>query len=451
MRYPEDEPKLALTCTTRCTSYAWHTLSMGIQMGIQREGPNMATKKRRQYGTGSVSQRADGKWVGRFDAGYTRTGGRRRKTVVATTQAECKRRLKLAIRDHEEGRGDLDTRTTLKAWCDEWLPRAQAHLRPSSFNADRSAVTNWIIPTIGHRKLSELTAADIRKVHTAMRKADKKPSTAIRAHNVLAKILKDARRDGHQVPAAATDVPPPRAGLTDRDAIPLEDAAQILAWITEHRRDRTRWAAALLQGMRQAECLGLTWAAVDLDKGTADISWQRMPLTWQHGCEGTCGRKRGVDCPARTFIYPNDYEVVHMHGRIHWARPKSTAGHRIIPLVPWMADALREWRPIAPSSDLDLVWPRLDGLSRDEDDDLQDWKNIQEAAEVAHESGRRYVLHEARHTTATLLHEAGVDSEVIRMIVGHSSMASTRGYLHLSDKRARAALEQIAGQLQLTT
>lgn len=409
-------------------------------------------KKRRQYGTGSVSQRADGKWVGRFDAGFTRTGGRRRKTVVAATEAEAKRRLRNAIRDHEEGRGDLDTKTTVKVWCDEWLPRAQKRLRPSSFTADRSAVTNWVIPTIGHRKLSELSAADIRKVHTAMRKGDRKPSTVTRAHNVLAKILKDARRDGHQVPAAATDVPPPSAGLTDRDAIPLEDAALILAWITEHRTDRTRWAAALLQGMRQAECLGLTWAALNLETGTADISWQRMPLTWQHGCaEDPCGKKRGADCYARGFIYPDDYEVKPMHGRVHWARPKSTAGHRVIPLVPWMVDALREWREVAPTSELDLVWPRLDGLSRDEDDDLQDWKDIQEAAGVAHETGRRYVLHEARHTTATLLHEAGVDSEIIRMIVGHSSMASTRGYLHLSDKRAREALEQIATQLQLTT
>ncbi|HEX7349650.1 tyrosine-type recombinase/integrase [Brachybacterium sp.] len=138
-----------------------------------------------------------------------------------------------------------------------------------------------------------------------------------------------------------------------------------------------------------------------------------------------------------------------MHGRVHWARPKSSAGHRVIPLVPWMVDALRTWRDIAPASELDLVRPRFDGLSRDEDDDLQDRKDIQEAAEVAHGSGRRYVLHEARHTTATLLHEARVDSEVIRMIVGDSSVASTRGYLHLSDKRAREALEQIAGQLQL--
>lgn len=411
----------------------------------------MAEKKRRQYGTGSVSQRADGKWVGRFDAGYTRTGNRRRKTVVAPTEAEAKRRLKIAIRDHEEGRGDLNTRTTVKAWCDEWLPREQKALRPSSFTATRSAVTQWIIPTIGHRKLADVSAADIRKVHTAMTKNGKRPSTVTRTHAVTMKLLKDARRDGHPVTAAATDVAPPSAGLTDRAAIPIEDALQILAWVTEHRRDRTRWAAALLQGMRQAECLGLTWDHVDLEAGTADISWQRMPLTWQHGCdEDPCGKKRGADCPGRGFVYPDDYEVRHMHGRIHWARPKSTAGHRIIPLVPWMTGALREWRKVAPSSDLGLVWPRLDGLSRNESDDLQDWKDIQEAAKVAHPDGRRYVLHEARHTTATLLYEAGVDSETIRMIVGHSSMASTRGYLHLSDARARTALEGIAQQLNLT-
>ncbi|WP_087484886.1 tyrosine-type recombinase/integrase [Brachybacterium massiliense] len=414
----------------------------------------MAAKKprpRRQYGTGSVSQRADGKWVGRFDAGYTRTGNRRRKTVVATTEAECKRRLKKAIQAHEDGTGDLDTRTTVKAWCDEWLPREQKNLRPASFTATRSAVTQWIVPAIGHRKFSELTAADVRKIHKAMRDAGRAPSSITRTHAVTMKLLKDARREGHPVTAAATDVPPPSAGLTDRAAIPVEDALKILGWATEHRGDKTRWAAALLQGMRQAECLGLTWAAVDLEAGTADISWQRMPLTWQHGCgDDPCRKKRGADCHARHFIYPDDYEVVHMHDRVHWARPKSTAGHRIIPLVPWMVGALEEWRKVAPSSPHDLVWPRPDGLSRDAAEDLADWKMIVAASDVAHPAGRPYVLHEARHTTATLLHEAGIDSEVIRMIVGHSSMASTRGYLHLSDKRARQALEQIAIQLQLT-
>lgn len=407
-------------------------------------------RKRRQYGTGSVVQRKDGRWIGRFDAGFTPEGKRRVKSVVRKTEAEAKRALRDLIRDIEDGTADINPRTTVKTWCDEWLPREQKLLRPAAYNATRSAVRQWIIPTIGKRRLSEVTAGDVRKVHKAMRDKGRAPSTVARTHAVLAKLLKDARRDGHAVPAAATDVPPPSSGLTDRQAIPVEHALKILAWVTEHRADRTRWAAALLQGMRQAECLGLTWAAVDLERGTADISWQRMPLTWQHGCKPRCNKKRGVDCPDRHFIYPDDYEVKPMHGRVHWARPKSTAGHRVIPLVPWMTGALKEWRKIAPSSDLDLVWPRLDGLSRNEDDDLQDWKDIQETAKVAHPDGRRYVLHEARHSTATMLHEAGIDSEVIRMIVGHSSMAATRGYLHLSDKRAREALEQIATQLHLT-
>jgi hypothetical protein len=53
----------------------------------------MATKRRRQYGTGSVIQMKDGRWRGSLEAGYTATGGRRRVSVIAATEAECKRRL----------------------------------------------------------------------------------------------------------------------------------------------------------------------------------------------------------------------------------------------------------------------------------------------------------------------------------------------------------------------
>ena len=61
-----------------------------------------------------------------------------------------------------------------------------------------------------------------------------------------------------------------------------------------------------------------------------------------------------------------------------------------------------------------------------------------------------YLLHEARHTTATLLLEAGVDTAIITAILGHSSIVTTRGYQHASQALARRALDDVAARLGLT-
>src|SRR5690606_31438157 len=133
--------------------------------------------------------------------------------------------------------------------------------------------------------------------------------------------------------------------------------------------------------------------------------------------------------------------------------PKTASGRRIIPLVPWMAEALTQWRDIAPDNPARLVWPRPDGTPRADDEDRQAWYDLTDAARVAHvddeDQGRRYALYEARHTTATLLREAGVDDETIKAIMGHASILSTKAYLHTDRERTRAALEKVAGKLLL--
>jgi mRNA-degrading endonuclease toxin of MazEF toxin-antitoxin module len=77
-------------------------------------------------------------------------------------------------------------------------------------------------------------------------------------------------------------------------------------------------------------------------------------------------------------------------------------------------------------------------------------RSLQDAAEVRHPEGRHYMLHEARHTTATLLLEAGVSEAVIIAIMGHSSIAVTRGYQHVSQTLARKAMDDVAAKLGLT-
>ncbi|HEY2086393.1 MAG TPA: site-specific integrase [Mycobacterium sp.] len=402
-------------------------------------------RKRRQYGTGSIYQReVDGRWFGSILQGYNANGTRRRITVSCSAEqgeAEVKRRLKAKQKQiAAEGvpTAGVSAFTTVKSWADVWLEQTERHLRPKSWATDRSAVRRWIVPTIGQKRLDTLTPGDVRSVAIAIRKAGRSSSTALRAQVVLTKMLKDAIVEGHQVPPRVLMVDAPAAAVSDRDAIEITDALDLLRLALD-LPDGSRWVAAFLQGMRQGECLGLTWPAVDTAKGVIDISWQLQALPYVSGRSGA-------------LRVPDGYEYRQLDGALCLTRPKTEKGQRLIPLVPWMAAALAQWRAIAPESPHGLIWPRPDGRPQTASADSAAWRDLQDAAQVAKLDGtvgRRYQLHEARHTTATLLLEANIDTEVIKAILGHSSIVTTKGYQHVSQALARKAMDGLAQVLQL--
>ncbi|WP_338095208.1 tyrosine-type recombinase/integrase [Microbacterium oleivorans] len=57
--------------------------------------------------------------------------------------------------------------------------------------------------------------------------------------------------------------------------------------------------------------------------------------------------------------------------------------------------------------------------------------------------------HWARHTTATVLMELGVEPKIIGEIIGHGTERVTRGYQHVSSDAARAALESMGARFRL--
>lgn len=421
----------------------------------------MATeKRRRQHGTGTVYQRADGRWIGRYRNGYTASGSVAYKSVSATTEKACKAALNKALLDrNREADEGIDPKMTVKRWLDIWLPIRKTKVRPKTFSDDQSSARRWIIPAVGGRRLVDLSPADFRKLTTSIQKGKpgKTPpgqSTVRRAHEVLITALKAAALEGHTVPSRLFLIKPPAKDASDRTAIPVDEALLILK-AAEAMPDRSRWVAALLNGVRQGECLGLTWDRVDLEAGVVDVSWQQQELVYEHRCQGedgmiTCGKKRGASCPDRGFRIPDGFESRQMQGRWHWTRPKTKSGTRLLPLVPWMVTALRQWQKDAPASPLGLVWPAADGRVRESGDDLAAFHALQEAAGVAHPSGRYYHLHEARHATATLLLALGVDTPVIVALMGHSSILSTRAYQHTDLAMMRAALDGVAERLQLS-
>jgi integrase len=405
------------------------------------------TRRRRQYGSGSIFQRAsDGRVLGVIQAGWNERGGRRTITVSAApkddtkaalreAEAVVKRKMRDKLRAIErDGTPDGDDRTTVKAWAERWLAVEVGRLRPKSYTTTRAAIERWVIPTIGHRPLKALTPGDIRAVTKTMLEAGLKPSSAQRGHSVTLAMLKAATLEGHPVPQRVLLVKGPGLNESDREAMPTEEAAQMLATAALYLPHASRWVAALLQGMRQGECLGLT-RGCDLGD-ELDISWQLQSLPYLDKHD----RSKG-------FRVPVGYEARRLEGAYHLTRPKTARGRRIIPVVPWMRTALDAWYDVAPRSPHGLVWPAADGSPANPAADLDEWKGLQGAAGVGHPAGRFYVLHEARHTTATLLLELGVDRTIIERIVGQAKLVDS--YLHPHKAAMRAALEQVAERLQL--
>ena len=390
-------------------------------------------KARRQYGSGSVSQRADGKWVARLEAGWTPRGTRRRIARIAPTEAAAKRILRDLQREHAEGAEVGGRRVTVKAWCEAWLAQQATRVRPKTYETDASTVRRWIVPTIGHRKLADLTPADVRRLTTAVRDAGRTSTTARYAQAVLNRALKAAIREGHPVPERVLLVDKPAAAVSDREALTPPQAVSVLS-AAGKREDSARWVAALFYGMRQGECLGLTWEHVDLERGELDVSWQLQAL-------------RYADRERETFQIPDGYEARRLEGAWHLTRPKTAKGRRVIPLLPLMAGPLAAWREVAPESPYGLVWPRPDGRPRDSKADRAEWWALCEEAGVAHPGGRRYHLHEARNTAATLLMLAEVDPMTITQILGHSSITVSRGYMTVDRGQLRDALTRVTGLL----
>lgn len=401
----------------------------------------MAARKRRQYGTGSLYQRStDGRWIGQIQAGYL-SNGKKRVIYVSSnvSEADCKKKLDAKVREIARNGlpdGKVNGRTTVKVWGDQWLETQKARMRPSSYNSARWAVRSWIVPTIGHRMLTSLGPADIRAVHTAMARAGIKPTSATRAHAVLMPLIKDAMLEGHQVPPNILLVEGPGLNESDRMALPTVDAAEILAFAAEHLPHATRWQAALLQGLRPSEGLGLTWAAYDASPDTIDISWQLQPLPYNVAYDRASG-----------FRVPRNFEARQLEGRWHLVRPKTRKSRRVIPKLPFFAAAMEVWRQVAPVSPHGLVWPAIDGGPAHPAQDLEEWKLLQETLGIQHPAGRFYVVHETRHTTASLLVQAGVDRKVIEDILGQVKLVES--YVHTTAEQRAEAMSKVGAALQL--
>ena len=122
--------------------------------------------KKRANGEGSIRKRSDGRWEGRYTAGYDQTGKRITKNVLAKTQAEVKEKLVKAIEESKKLDIVRSDEYTVAEWLRLWYELyAKPNIRPTTADSYHRGIESHVIPRIGEIKLKQLTSRDIQKMY----------------------------------------------------------------------------------------------------------------------------------------------------------------------------------------------------------------------------------------------------------------------------------------------
>lgn len=398
--------------------------------------------KRRGRGDGGLYKRSDGMWCASIDI-PSHDGRRKRKVVSSKDRKKAAAKLAEAIKARDEGQLVGSPRMTVASWLDQWLTLVvKPNVRPKTYRHYEQAVRLHLKPQIGGIRLSKLTQADVRRTLVSVQGYSTR--AAQKAHQALVKALNVAVGDGLVPRNVAAHVDKPKHARKPSDPLaPLGVRKMINAALDAGDPLASRWAAAFWTGARQAELLGLEWNRVDLEDGFIDISWQLQTLTQEHGCgepddQGyPCRRSRPGFCPNRHWELPPGLEWRPCHRSLVWTPTKTAAGQRWVPIAGPLLALLRAHA--AATADQPnphgLVWHHTDGRPIGPREDHRAWH-----AALARAGLPPTKLHAARDTTATLLMEAKVPEQVRMEIMGHSSVAAHRGYIHVDQGPKRAAM-----------
>jgi integrase len=404
--------------------------------------------KRRGRGEGSITQRADGRWMARVDLGWT-DGKRRRKTIYGRTRKAVADQLPKILQAAHQGAVVTDERQTVEKHLQAWLKHKQTRLRPRAFATYQQAVDLHLTPGIGKVAIARLTPQHVDAWFQTHQAAGASARTIRYARAVLRAALNQALRWSLVSRNAAALVDPPRHKAREIQPLTPDEARTLLVAVKEHRLNALVSVATAI-GLRLGEALGLRWCDVNFGTGTLSVN---QALERSGGdytvrraliLERRELRRRFAVAPKRSAERRGlRAEIAALQKRwrlvrttLHTTEPKSARSRRTVRMPAVVVSSLkahrtrqREDRLAAGAgwTDSGFVFTSPIGTPLDPRNATRQFRAIVTDAALP-----PIRFHDLRHTAATLLLAQGVDARTIMETLGHSQISLTMNtYSHV--------------------
>ena len=361
-------------------------------------------------GSGSIRQRADGTWEARLTVGTDPgTGKPIRKSVYGRSQAEARKRMTATQRAIDNGTYQAPDKTTVSQWLDTWVETFCAvKVKPLTFSSYAVAIKNHIKPSLGALRLQAVRGVHVQKLYNRMTADGLSAKTVKNVAAILHKAFSVAVKQGlmQANPCDAAELPK----AMHKEITPLTDSEipLFLKAIKGHPFEGA-YALCLFAGLREGECLGLSWDQVNFEARRITISQQlqhekKRSAQYYIAPSTKSGKPRQIEPPEITFQYLR-------------AERKRQTENRLAAGPLW-------------SNPDNLVFTDELGRHLAISTFYKTFKRI--VSSIGRPDARP---HDLRHTAATVAIAAGADIKSVQDLLGHATASFTLNvYAHTSDQ-----------------